>query len=393
MKVSLAPSFEPIKAPGTAVAGAPLLDPAGPVAVLGWEASDFAAPLKPSASVLFGPRGVCLHSDGSLWVADTGHHRLLGWQRCPEADNAPADILIGQPDFEAEGRNARGTPTAASLNVPTGIAEWRGGLAVADPWNHRVLIWREPPTRANQPADVILGQSTASEVLANRGAEAPTAASLNWPYGVASIEGRLVVCDTGNRRVLVWDAPDETGVPADLVLGQTGFAARDENAGGAVGPMSMRWPHAAALWQGRLAVADAGNNRIMLWQGGIPGTNGAEADEVIGQADFTACDHNMANYYPSRRALNMPYAMAVAGERLIVADTANSRLLAWAKSGIGPEAEWLAGQPDFASKGDNGWGLPRRDSLCWPYGLSASGDLLAIADSGNNRVLLWRVAP
>ena len=31
------------------------------------------------------------------------------------------------------------------------------------------------------------------------------------------------------------------------------------------------------------------------------------------------------------------------------------------------------------------------DSLCWPYGLSAAGDLLAVADSGNNRVTFWRL--
>ena len=38
------------------------------------------------------------------------------------------------------------------------------------------------------------------------------------------------------------------------------------------------------------------------------------------------------------------------------------------------------------------WGVATRDSLCWPYGLSVLGGLVAIADSGNNRVLLWEVA-
>ena len=55
-------------------------------------------------------------------------------------------------------------------------------------------------------------------------------------------------------------------------------------------------------------------------------------------------------------------------------------------------AERLTGQPDFASKGDNAWGLPGRDTLCWPYGLSVLGRRVAIADSGNNRVLLWDLA-
>ena len=87
----------------------------------------------------------------------------------------------------------------------------------------------------------------------------------------------------------------------------------------------------------------------------------------------------------------MPYAVAAAEDRLIVADTANSRLLGW--SAAVAAAERLTGQADFAAKGDNAWGLAGRDTLCWPYGLSISGRSVAVADSGNNRVLLWDLAP
>lgn len=390
--VTLAPpSFRPVKAPGTEAVGAALLSPGGPRVVLGWREGDLAAPLSPDAATLFGPRGCCLHPDGSLWIADTGHHRLLGWRQVPGEDNAPADILVGQPSFTREGRNAKGAVSAATLNVPTGVCAWRGGLAVADAWNHRILIWRAPPTRDSQPADIILGQRDPSDNLANRGAEAPDAGSLHWPYGVAEVNGALVVCDSGNRRVLVWRDPTETGQPADVVLGQHGFTSRDENAGGEVSAMSMRWPHGAAWWQGGLAVADSGNNRVMLWND-MPGETGAPCDAVLGQADPLHCDHNMSSYYPSARALNMPYALAAAGGTLVVADTANSRLLGWNDRATGAGAAALTGQVDFASKGDNRWGLPERDSLCWPYGLSALGPLVAIADSGNNRVLLWEVA-
>lgn len=392
MKVALAPpSFQPVKAPGTVKAGAPLLDPKGPEVVLGWEPGDLAVPLAPSAAALFGPRGVCLHPNGALWVADTGHHRLLGWRHLPKQDNAPADIVIGQPDFSREGRNAKGAPNAATLNVPTGVTAWGDGLAVADPWNHRVLLWRTVPTQNGQPADIILGQDTPDAVIANRGSDRPTASSLHWPYGVSLVADKLVVCDTGNRRVLIWDDPTQTGQPADLVLGQRDFETRDENAGGAVSAMSMRWPHMACDWAGRLAVADAGNNRVMLWDQ-MPTKHGASASAMLGQRNSADCDHNLAAYYPSSAAVNMPYAAIAAGGRLAVADTANSRLIGWSDAAMGAEADRLTGQPDFAAKGDNRWGVAERDSLCWPYGLSARGDLLAIADSGNNRVLLWRLA-
>ncbi len=391
MKVSLSPSFAPIKAAGTVTQGAPLLDPSGARVILGSDGGLLADPITPAAHRLFGPRGVCLHPNGSLWVADTGHHRVLGWHKVPRADDAPAEILVGQPAFGREGRNAKGPVTAATLNVPTGIAAFRGGLAVADAWNHRVLIWRSLPDGPDCAADIILGQSSPEGALANRGADAPSARTLHWPYGVAQIAGRLVVCDTGNRRVLVWSDPQETGQPADLVLGQDSFTCRDENAGAAVSARSMRWPHMAVGWRGGLAVADAGNNRVMIWAD-LPGQNGQPADAVLGQGAMQDCDLNRAAYYPSSMAMNMPYALAVLGDRLVVGDTANSRLLGFSEAGMGTHADRLTGQPDFAAKGDNRWGMAMRDSLCWPYGLSALGPTVAVADSGNNRVLIWDAA-
>lgn len=392
MKVTLAPSFTPLKAEGTAVPGLPLLDPAGARVILGGDGGLLAEPITPAPHRLFGPRGVCLHPDGALWVTDTGHHRLLGWRRLPAADDAPAEILLGQPGFGREGRNARGPVTGATLNVPTGVAAFRGGLAVADAWNHRVLIWRRPPEGADCPADIVLGQADAESGLPNRGADAPRADTLHWPYGVAEAGGRLVVCDTGNRRVLLWNDPQASGQPADLVLGQAGFDCRDENAGGPVAAHSMRWPHMAVGWRGGLAVADAGNNRVMLWHG-FPEGHGQPADAILGQAGPEGCDLNRGGYYPSAAALNMPYALAVLADRLAVGDTANSRLVGFAAATTGAAAERLSGQADFASKGDNRWGMAARDSLCWPYGLAARGGVLAVADSGNNRVLLWDAAP
>ena len=53
----------------------------------------------------------------------------------------------------------------------------------------------------------------------------------------------------------------------------------------------------------------------------------------------------------------------------------------------------LSGQADFAAKGDNAWGQSGRNTLCWPYGLSISDRSVAIPGSGDNRVLLWDLAP
>ncbi len=349
--------------------------------------------LTPSASSMFGPRGACVAEDGSLWVADTGHHRILGWPTLPTEDNAAAQILIGQPDFSHEGRNAKGPASAATLNVPSGMAVCGAGIAIADGWNHRVLIWREPPRHHNQPADLVLGQADFGAVEANRGGQQPDADTLFWPFGVAWDGTRLWVADTGNRRVLMWNRlPARSGQPADLVLGQADFASRDENAGGNPDASSMRWPHGLAFLGQRLCVADAGNNRIMIWDV-CPVANGQACDAMLGQQTASGVDHNQGDYWPTAAVLNMPYALATLGEWLVVADTASSRLLAWHDQdimGYGADPRLLAAQPDWEAKGDNRWMPATRDSLCWPFGLCSAGDYAIIVDAGNNRVMLWR---
>lgn len=397
MRVSLrqtALTAPPWAAPSETPHPLPLLSPAGPLVILGghFGPGGLAEPVRPGADTLFGPRGASLASPhGPLLVADTGHHRLLIWRERPEADGAPADLVIGQPDFASEGRNAKREPGPATVNVPTGIAAGSGVLAVADAWNHRVLVWHGYPQRNNQPADIVLGQRDFAGNLANRGLDAPRADTLNWCYGVTIADGRLMVADTGNRRVLIWNRiPEMNGAAADLVLGQRDFACRDENGGMGTGAVGMRWPHAVATSGEALMVADAGNNRIMVW-GGAPAANGAPCDFVLGQAGFAGQEHNRAAYYPDAAALNMPYGVAAQGDRLIVADAANSRLLGYplARLGMGAAATHLAGQRDFADKGDNRWGLASRDSLCWPYGVSACGGTVVVSDSGNNRISLW----
>ena len=353
-------------------------------------------PIVPAADTLFGPRGVAIAgAGGPLFVCDTGHHRLLIWRTLPTEDGTPADMLIGQRDFASEGRNGRAVVGPATLNVPTGVATNGRALVVADAWNHRVLIWHEIPARSNEPADVVLGQADFNSANANRGADEPGTASLYWCYGVMLDGETLYVADTGNRRVLVWnDLPTRNGAPADLVLGHQAFTTRDENGGHGVDATSMRWPHAIELDGERLFVADAGNNRIMVWAT-PPAENGAPADFVLGQPDVLSVDHNQGAYYPTASSLNMPYGLARIGRRLVAADTANSRLIAYDLDAIvtNVPARWLAGQETFADKGDNRWGPLTRDSLCWTYGLAAAGSLIAIADSGNNRVLLWECAP
>jgi hypothetical protein len=372
-----------------------LLDAGGAHVVLGSSptVAELTVPIAPTQQSMFAPRGVCVALDGSLWVADTGHHRVLGWPTLPEYDGEPASLILGQPSFLEEGRNANGPPGALTCNVPTGIAACGAGIVLADAWNHRVLIWLETPRRSHQPADLVLGQDDFRCVDGNRGRDAPAAGSLFWPFGVAWDGARLWVADTGNRRVLIWQGmPERCGQSADLVLGQKDFVCRDENAGGRADAASMRWPHAIAFLGGGVCIADAGNSRVMLWRS-VPSRDGQPCEAILGQQTWEGADHNQGEYWPGPASLNMPYGISATQDELLVADTANSRLLGWQAASVrecGAPACRLSGQPDWQSKGENRWRTAQRDSLCWPFALGTAGDSCLIADAGNNRVLIWR---
>ena len=297
-----------------------------------------------------------------------------------------------------EGQNAKGKTGKNTLNVPTGICACGEGLAVADAWNHRVLIWKTLPQDSNVPADLVLGQADFSSNQPNRGSSTAVANTLNWCYGVFYHQGKLFVADTGNRRLLIWhQLPEENGQPADVVLGQPDMQSRDENGGGNANASTMRWCHDITVWDNNLVVTDAGNNRVMIWQG-IPTENNAPCTVVSGQKTFDLVEMNQGVYFPKADSLSMPYGVAATPDWLLVTDTANSRLLAWKKpqsilSLQGADADLVIGQNNFHSKGENrDYGLPTRDSLNWSYGVNVHNNTAVIADSGNNRVLLWKIS-
>lgn len=361
------------------------------------KSGELTIPLAPSNIEMFGPRAACLTENGSLWVSDTGHHRLLGWQNLPTTDSQPADWVIGQPDFNSEGQNAKGKPGRNTFNVPTGICSYGEGLAVADAWNHRILIWNKLPEDNNVPADLVLGQADFNGNQPNRGNSTAAANTLNWCYGIFYYQGKLFVADTGNRRLLIWhQLPEENGQPADVVLGQPDMQSRDENGGGNANASSMRWCHDITVWDNNLVVTDAGNNRVMIWDG-IPTENNTPCAVVLGQESFDKVEMNRGVYFPKANSLSMPYGVAATQDWLLVTDTANSRLLAWKKpqsilSLQDADADLVIGQNNFYSKGENrDYGLPTRDSLNWSYGINIYKNTAVIADSGNNRVLMWKI--
>ena len=230
-------------------------------------------------------------------------------------------------------------------------------------------------------AFAVLGQADFAAHQANRGAPA-SALGLAQPLGGVATDGaRFYVADFGNNRVLGWDdIPDAGPGAADFVLGQADFSGTAPG----TSAMALALPAGIAIGNGRFAVADAGNNRVLIWNT-LPGAGDAP-DVVIGQADFAGNDPGVG-----AARLNFPVAVALAGNRLFVVDQGNHRVLIWnsVPTVSGAAADVVLGQPDFdtVTAGDEEEGLDN------PAGLWSDGFRLLVADSGNNRVMYWAQVP
>ena len=340
-----------------------------------------------AAHPFLAPRGV--HTvGGRLLVSDTGQNRVFIWNKTPDTEHADPDIILGQIDAAQTGRNAHGTADAHTLQYPSGL--WSNGerLVVADAWNHRVLIWHRFPTQHGQAADVVLGQADfrGTAPNANGIGAAPTAQTLNWPYGVTSDGTRLWIADTGNRRVLFYDTiPTDSFTPATAVIGKVGFSERDYE------PDEPIWPYSVKIGlNGELAVADTQYYRTLIWHDWQTAPH-QRADVLIGQPDFTSNGQNQYGLFPAQQTLNWTYDALFHNGGLLVADTGNSRLL-WfdtVPTRHNQPADNLIGHADFSTGSENANTRFGTDGqLYWPFSICIDNNCLAIADTGNHRVVL-----
>lgn len=344
------------------------------------------------AATLNAPATVAFDSTGNLWVSDTGHHRMLRFNRAMlDVPNPDADLVIGQADFRSIASNRGATPAGNSLNRPHGIAFDRdGNLYVSDQGNARILKF-SPPFSSTATATGVFGQPDFNTGLRP---ESPGTSSVSGPAGLAiTSTGQLYVAVPADNRVMVFNLSAPRGTPAVSLLGQSGFSSATPNAG--ISPRTSANVLSAPIdvkadSQGNVYVADAGNNRVLSFAAGS-----RSAAQVWGQLDFTS---NGANNVEAN-GMNEPYKAAVdysqAPYALYVSDTNNHRILVWRDSvrfRTGDPADLVIGQPDFRSAIPNvdspSSRRPSDASLSSPRGIAVDNQgNLYVADSGNNRVL------
>lgn len=317
-----------------------------------------------------------------------------------------ADAVLGQSDFVSNMANAPGgTPTASNLamsNAAHLALSSSGRLYISDPDNNRVLSWPDAASFANgASADMVFGQPDFTSDAPNNGGV--SAGSFYLPQGVTVDEGgHLWATDAFNSRVLKFNDPttDATPTLADLVIGQPDFVSNQQNLGnGEHGtdvalPDGLQFPGRVIVRGADVYIADSGNSRVLHYD--YPTTNKPFADRVFGQyGDFTRRAKNndgFGNNGTSASADNLynPIGLALDGEgRLYVADWANHRILRFDDPLGSTTPIAVYGQPDFVGSAFDNGGPAQGLQLPIDLALDAGGNLY-VADSGNNRILVYR---
>ena len=404
----------------------------------------FTASLPGASQSLLGAASGLAYANNTLFVADSNrtgatpvNNRVLIYRnltsqfpppnieppnqglRCPVCGGI-ANVVVGQPNFSDTDANI----SKNGLFLPTSVATDGKVLVVADTNNNRVLIWNSIPTANNQPANVVIGQADFTSGLT---LVPPTAKSMRGPQGVWIQDGKLYVADTQNNRILIYNSiPTSNGVAADLVLGQPNFTTAVQpdltQAQAATAANNMLNPVSVTSDGTRLYVTDLGYNRVLIWNS-IPAKNQQPADVEVGQVDFvtsipdnafsgtagvTAGDTNVetpvqckvsngtdSNSKPTypflcEYTLSFPRFALSDGTRLFIADGGNDRVLIYNQipTKNNAPADLVLGQPDMITDTSSN----DTDSLATPTSLAFDGTNLYVADTYNQRVMIYTAA-
>jgi uncharacterized protein (TIGR03437 family) len=196
-----------------------------------------------------------------------------------------------------------------------------------------------------------------------------------------------------------------TGQAAHLVIGQQNFTNGNYGASN----MLLGSPSGIAYANGVLWVVDSNrlgatpdNNRILRYSdvssypsltdlpdvpGSTCGVCRGTASLVLGQPDFNTFTSSL-----SASGLRNPTGIATDGTVLVVADTDNNRVLIWLHLPTvnGQPADVVLGQQNFTS---NAAVLPSQTSLRAPSGVWINNGKLFVADTYDDRVLIYNKIP
>ncbi|PWT99623.1 MAG: hypothetical protein C5B51_26790 [Terriglobia bacterium] len=230
-------------------------------------------------------------------------------------------------------------------------------------------LWADDFT-TGQAARAVIGQETFTAQL-----DQPSASVLGGVSGIAYSKSNdtLIVADSNrvsaaplNHRVLLFqNLSSMLPLPgaqldysrkcpvcigqASLVLGQPDFTTNAEpSAPNLTTQSNLRLPTAVATDGVHVAVADTNHNRVLIWNS-FPASNNQPADVVVGQPDFKTA--SVPGNTPNQKSMRGPQGVWIQDGRLYVADTQNNRILVYNRipTSNGAAADLVLGAPDFTT--------------------------------------------
>lgn len=233
----------------------------------------------------------------------------------------------------------------------------------------------------NMNARYVIGQADFVSYQANRGGAA-SASTLNVPIGIAIYNGKLYIADAGNNRVLVYNTiPTASNVAADAVIGQPNFTS---TASGTTAS-SLNGIQSIASDGTYLAISEWSNARVSFW----PIANPTSASFFWGQPNGTS--NTVNNGGRSATSMGAAAGLAYLNGKFYVGDVSNYRVLGFDAASIstGQAANRVIGQTDFVTAAStSGAG-----SMGYPFGLSTEGTHLVVVDGNEDALKIFNTVP
>jgi len=278
------------------------------------------------------PRNLAVAADGTLYVADTGNHRIV-------QINTNGEVLNSWGSF-ADSATMEGGAPPGTFYEPWSVAIGTdGSVFVADTWNHRIQKFTPDGRFLTQWG--VFGQAETSDAF--------------WgPRDIAiDSDGQVYITDTGNKRVVVFDENGnyitEFG-GAGLLPGQF-----DEPVGIAVDEAGLVY------------VADTWNQRIQVFK------YDPQSNLFVSLREW-----DIVGWY-GQSLENKPYLRVNAAEHVFVSDPEGYRILEFTSEG-----EFVRYWGDYGND-PSGFVLPNG------LAIDPESGALWVADSGNNRLMHFNI--
>lgn len=226
------------------------------------------------------PRGIALAADGSIYIADTGNHRI-------QHLSPSGEVLHVWGSFSGSEASLDGTAPPGTFNEPWDVAVAPDGTVyVADTWNSRIQKFSSEGKFITMWGD--FGQGETLDAF--------------WgPRSIAvDTTGRVYVSDTGNKRIAIFNSKGEPLSAFDAGLNE---------------PVGVD-----VSLDGKLFIADTWNQRIMV---------ASEVTENI----FTLDTSWPIDGWFSQSLENKPYLSVSSDGNLFATDPEGYRVLEFSQNG------------------------------------------------------------